>query len=408
MNHGLHLGKIGGVEVILDWSLLIIFVLITFGLGSGLFPQWHSDWSPLLVWGTAIVAAVSFIAAVLVHELSHAWVGRSRGVEINRITLFVFGGMAQMEGEPRRWQDEFWMAIVGPVTSALIGFVCILLGSFLSGDVELQAADIEESIRALGPVPTLLFWLGPVNIILALFNLVPGFPLDGGRVLRAGVWGLFGDLRRATRWASNAGRAFAALLILSGFAMILGYSVPVFGTGLVGGLWLALIGWFLNNAAIMSYRQQVLRDTLGDVTVEQIMQKEITTIAADLSLSELVEEYLLRSEQRVLPVVDGGELVGLVTVDAIRSAARDRWGTTRVSEIMMPAGELTTLQAGDAAIEAMSLLNRGGPGEVPVVARGSNRLLGLLTRENLLKWLAIHGEAIGRTSLGPGAAGPGR
>src|SRR5690606_34380126 len=189
-------------------------------------------------------------------EMSHALVGRARGMTIRRITLFIFGGMAHLEEDAREWRTELYMAAAGPVTSLVIGFACIWLASFGAADVSGNSLQNPEQLLAgLGPGTTLLLWLGPVNIVLGLFNLVPGFPLDGGRVMRAVIWGATGDLHRATRHASNAGRAFAWLLIACGIAMILGMQVPLFGRGFVGGLWLTLIGWFLHNAALMSYRQ---------------------------------------------------------------------------------------------------------------------------------------------------------
>ncbi|MGD8808865.1 MAG: site-2 protease family protein [Gammaproteobacteria bacterium] len=403
MGHGLRLGKIGGVEVVLDWSLLIIFVLITAGLGSGLFARWHSDWGQPLIWGTAIFAAVSFIAAILIHELSHAWVGRARGIEIRKITLFVFGGLAQMEGEPRRWQDEFWMAVVGPFTSALIGFVCIVLGMQFAGDVDLRSADIEASMRELGPAASLLFWLGPVNIVLALFNLVPGFPLDGGRVLRAGLWGLFGDLRRATLWASNAGRVFAGVLIMSGFAMIFGFAIPIFGTGLVNGLWIVLIGWFLHNAAIGSYQQLAIRETLENVTVRQIMQANVAQIDADASVGDFVAGELMNSDQHTFPVVAAGRFLGLVELERIRSVPQAQWHSTRIESLMTPVEELTIVTARDPATKAMTILSRGRPQAIPVVdADDESRVVGLLTHASVLRWLAVFGERSGSDGSRPG------
>lgn len=404
MGHGLRLGKIGGVEVVLDWSLLIIFVLITAGLGSGLFGRWHSDWGQPLIWGTAILAAVSFIAAILIHELSHAWVGRARGIEIRKITLFVFGGLAQMEGEPRRWQDEFWMAVVGPFTSALIGFVCIVLGMQFAGDVDLRSEDIEASMRELGPAASLLFWLGPVNIVLALFNLVPGFPLDGGRVLRAGLWGLFGDLRRATLWASNAGRVFAGVLMMSGFAMIFGFAIPIFGAGLVNGLWFVLIGWFLHNAAIVSYQQLAIRETLENVTVRQIMQANVAQIDADSSVGDFVAGELMNSDQHTFPVVESGRFLGLVELERIRSVPQAQWHSTRIESLMTPVEELTIVTTRDPASKAMTVLSRGRPQAIPVVdADDESRLVGLLTHASVLRWLAVFGERAGGEGSQPGS-----
>lgn len=387
---GLYLGRIGGVDVHLDLSLLIIFVLITVGLGSGAFPRWHPDWSALTVWSTATVAAVLFLAAVLVHELSHAWVGRAQGVEVDRITLFVFGGMAHMGSEPRRWQAEFWMAVVGPITSAVIGVGSIALGSAAAGNVEWQSGSIEETMSALGPVPSLLLWLGPVNILLAVFNLVPGFPLDGGRVLRATLWGLTGDMIRATRWAANAGRLVAAILILCGFAMILGYTLPVFGTGIVNGLWIALIGWFLNNAAVLSYQQLLARASLEGIRVERLMRTSVATVRSDMRVDELVEERVMETGQKALPVVDRGHFEGLVGVDDLRKTPRADWSTTKVAQIMTPASRIEPLHADEDALEAMSRLGRSRIDALPILDENDERVLGLLTRDDVLKWLTLH------------------
>jgi Zn-dependent protease len=191
-----------------------------------------------------------FFCSVLTHELSHAFVGRALGASIRRITLFVFGGMAQLEGEPRSWGAELWTAIVGPVTSLVLAVVFSMLAGATSGSSLFDPNNPTAALARLGTLPTLLLWLGQVNFMLGLFNLVPGFPLDGGRVLRAILWGVTGNLQKATRWASFLGQITAWALIGIGLAMVLGAQVPFFGTG-VGGLWLAFIGWFLNNAAMM-------------------------------------------------------------------------------------------------------------------------------------------------------------
>ncbi len=210
---GLRLGHIAGIEIAADWSLLIIFWLITFTLAVGLFPGWHPDLSAALSWASALAAAVLFFASVLTHALSHALVGRAHGIVIRRITLFMFGGMAQMENEPSTWRAEFAMAIVGPLASLALGFSFLGLAAIISAPLDVDPDKPQEALAALAPLPTLLVWLGPVNIILAIFNLVPGFPLDGGRVLRAILWAVTGNLRLATRRASQAGQGFAWLLM---------------------------------------------------------------------------------------------------------------------------------------------------------------------------------------------------
>src|SRR5690606_36047103 len=284
MRRGFHLGRVFGVDVHLDWSLLIIFTLVTMSLGAGGLPSWHPDWSPATVWLTAVAAATLFLLSVLIHEMSHALVGRLYGIEVPRITLFVFGGVAQMREEPKAWRAELWMALAGPLTSLALGALFLGLGVSTAGPMPDVIDDPEALVRSLSPLSTLFFWLGPINIVLAIFNLVPGFPLDAGRVLRALVWGATGSLERATRIASGSGRFFAWLLIGTGLAMALGVRVPFFGTGVLGGLWLALIGWFLNNAAVMSYRQLLVRESLGDVKVARLMNPSVQDVSPQLSV----------------------------------------------------------------------------------------------------------------------------
>lgn len=382
------LARIAGIDVHVDWSLAIIFFLIVMSLAGGLFPAWHPDWNASLAFGVAIAAALLFFGSVLAHEMAHSLVGRAYGMPIRRITLFIFGGMAHLGEEPRDWKAEFWMAIVGPLTSLAIGAVCLGIAGLAAGSVAVAAQSPAELFATLRPLPTLLVWLGQVNIVLALFNLVPGFPLDGGRVLRAMIWGATGNLRRATRIASAAGQAFAWLLIAFGIAMILGARLPIFGTGLVNGMWLAFIGWFLNNAALMSYRQLLTREALDDVPVSRLMNTRFESVAPDLTVERLVEDYLLHSPQRAYPVVEGERLLGLVCqrdIDRLDVAFRAQ---TPVSAIMTPAHELSVVAPEEDAFDVLAILAERDLNQLPVVEGG--RVLGLIRREDVLKWLALN------------------
>lgn len=384
----LRLGSIAGIEIDVDWSLLIIFFLITFSLAAGVFPAWHPDWSPMLAWMTALAAAVLFFASVLTHELSHAIVGRANGIEIGRITLFIFGGMAHMEREPPSWRAEFWMAIVGPLTSLVLGFGFLWLAALVSGPLEIDPDNPHEALAALGPIATLLAWLGPINILLGLFNLVPGFPLDGGRVLRAMIWGATGNLRLATRWASRAGQGFALLLMATGLVMMLGMQVPFFGSGFVNGLWLAFIGWFLNTIAGMSYRQLLIDESLGHVTVRQLMQTRFTRIDPLMRVRTLVDEQLMPSGQRAFPVEDDGQFLGMVSLSDLRKRESTAWASTIVSEIMTPVAALVTVAPEQDAAEALALLGQRDLNQLPVIE--NSELVGLLRREDIVKWLSLH------------------
>ena len=397
--HGVRIGRIAGVMVTMDWSLLIIFGLITLALAGGLLPSWHPDWGALVTWLTAAVAAALFLVSVLVHELAHAVVGRRLGVRVRHITLFVLGGLAHMESEPRTWRAELGMALAGPLMSLALGVGSLVLAGLVAGPIELDPADPTKAIARLGPVATVLFWLGPVNILLGLFNLVPGFPLDGGRVLRALLWGLTGDLLAATRWAAGAGRVFGWVLIASGFAMILGLRVPLLGSGPVAGVWIALIGWFLNSAAVMSLRRVVAEQWLGGVPASKVMERDFVAIPPGLSVRALIDEHLIGTSHRVFPVVDDGQLLGLVCVADLRKVSREEQALTPVSAVMTPLVQLQVLGPSDTAGSALDRLTQHGVNQLPVVDQG--RLLGLVSREDILTWLALRRGGSGESMQQP-------
>lgn len=383
---GMRLFRLFGIEVYLDWSIIIVFGLITASLGLGLIPTWHPELSPMVTIGMALVAAVLFILSVLIHEFSHALVGRTQGMTVRRITLFVFGGMAHLESEASTWKGEFWMTIVGPLTSLALGVGFLFLGGLLAKPGVLRAGNPEELMAALSPVDTLLLWLGTINILLALFNMIPGFPLDGGRVLRALLWGGTGSFYKATRWATWGGRAFAALLISAGVAMMLGVRLPLFGTGLISGLWLAFIGWFLHNAAVMTYRQLKMRRVLQDVPVSRLLRSGVIRVPASISVQELVDQYVLgHGDQRAWAVERDGRLVGLITLHDVRAVDRGARSRTSVAETMTPWDRLQTTTPEDDAGMAFEQLSKKGVGQLPVVKNGE--LVGLLRREELMHWI---------------------
>ena len=388
---GFRLGSLFGIEVAIDWSLTVIFFLIAFSLAVGVFPAWHPEWSPALNWLTAIAAAVVFFASLLAHEFSHALVGRRIGVDVRRITLFMFGGMAHMENEPPSWRGEFLMAIVGPLTSLVLGIVFLWIAAVVHGPILFDPENPAATMATLGPVVSVLLWLGPINILLALFNLVPGFPLDGGRVLRALLWGATGSQQLATRWASRAGQGFGWLLIATGILMILGWRVPVFGTGFVGGLWLIFIGWFLSAAAVASYRQLLMQHSLGQVPVRQLMQSSVTRVDPKTPVSTLVEDLVMPSGQRAFPVETDGRLVGMVSLSDLQKIPREAWDRTTISEIMTPVSGLTMLAPEQGAVEALEILGQRDLNQLPVVS--GDVLHGLLRREDIVKWLALHGAS---------------
>lgn len=387
---GFRLTRLAGIDIAVDWSLLIVFLLLVLSLGMGVFPAWHPDWSLEFSVLMALAAAVLFFASVLLHEMAHALVGRAGSMPVDRITLFIFGGVAHLRQAPRTWRLELLTAVVGPVTSFLISGLSVLAVRFAARNVAVDPAFPEAVVAELSPIATLFLWLGEINLMLALFNLIPGFPLDGGRVLRAIIWGITGDLRRATRRAAQAGQVFSWLLVVAGLAMMLGLPVPFFGTGIIGGLWVMMIGWFLNSAAVMSYRQLLLNESIEGVAVARVMQSDFASVDGEMPLSRLVDDFLLPGSQRAFPVLDGGRFAGLVSLRDVRKVAREDWPRTLVRDVMTPASGISGVAPETSAAEAMVTLGREGVNQLPVIKDGQVR--GMVSRENILKLLSLYGD----------------
>jgi Zn-dependent protease/predicted transcriptional regulator len=387
MRSGIGLGKLFGIKIRVDFSLLVIFLLVAVSLGAGVFPSWHPDWTPTLVWSVAFIAAVLFFVSVLLHELAHALVAKAFGARVRSITLFLFGGMANIEREPATPKEEALIAGVGPLTSIAIGIVCATIAGAATAASANVTSDPIAAIERLSPAVTLLAWLGPVNIVLGLFNLLPGFPLDGGRLFRAFLWSITGDLRRATRWASEVGRAIGFGLIAIGILMAFGVSLPIFGSGVSGGLWLALIGLFLSNAASSSYQQLVMRELLAHVPVGRLMRTR-SPIAVDAheSVRRVVEDYVLPTGESSFPVVIDGVPVGMVRVADLRRVPREAWDTTSVSRIAIPLSRLTVVERDDEAFDAVQELGREDSDALLVVER-DGRLAGVVRRQDIARWM---------------------
>lgn len=382
------MGRIAGVDVRVDWSVLIVFWLIVVNLGGGMFPAHHPEWSPTFSWTMGAVAALLFFLSILAHELSHALVGRANGVPVAGITLFIFGGIAHMRGEPKSPRAELLMTVVGPLTSLIIGAVSLWWGTHLAAPAIIDAADPLRAFQDVGPFATILLWLGPINIMLGIFNLVPAFPLDGGRVLRAALWAATRDLTKATRWAAGIGQGFGLLLIFSGVSMIFGVGVPWLGRGLVPGLWTAFIGWFLYRAAATSYSRVLISDLLDDVPVARLMRRDPAVVYPELSLATLVDEYLMASGDRAFPVVDGAHLVGIVTTEDVRNIRREEWTTTRVRQVMTRTPQLAVAKPDETAASALTKLAERDIEQLPVVD-AADSLVGIIRRRDILRWLEL-------------------
>ncbi len=278
--HAFRIGKLFGIEIRVDWSWLFIFVLLTWNLTT-VFSGWHPSWPLFEAFVVALVASVLFFGCILLHELAHSLVARRHDLRVRSITLFLFGGVSNIEHEPPSARAEFLIAVVGPITSILLG-IGFLGAALLTTAVPLEdVGTVWTGYARLGPFETLVAWLGPINLIIGAFNLIPAFPLDGGRVLRSILWGITGNLRTSTRRVSAIGQLFGWMFIVTGIAMTFGVHVVFFGTGLAGGLWLAFIGWFLHGAAARSYKRLAIDDALSGHSVEEVMRRGGPTVSPE-------------------------------------------------------------------------------------------------------------------------------
>jgi CBS domain-containing protein len=284
------------------------------------------------------------------------------------------------------------MAILGPVTSLEIGFGLLLLSGVGIQPQNLQQLNPMEFLGELGAVQTLAVWLGSINILLGVFNLIPGYPLDGGRVLRSIFWAISNDLRKATRWASYVGQAIAWAMIVSGIAMIFGIQIPFFGQGLINGIWLIFIGWFLNTAASRGYQQLVIRDVLEDVPVRRMTKRNPPTVPLNISVDELVEDHIMQRDDHAFPVMDGEKLMGIVCLDDVRRVPGTERAKTSVSEIMTPRAELVTLGPDDDASEALQLITSNAVRQLVVLE--NDELFGLVRRRDIVRFLQVQSDEI--------------
>jgi len=367
--NAIRLGSLFGIPVRVHISWFLIFVLVTWSLAGAYFPQRYPHWSSGLYWGVGLATSLLFFVSVLLHELAHSLVARWIGIPVRHITLFIFGGVAQIAREPGSPGAEFFMSIVGPLTSlALAG---------LFGVGWLLSRGANEVLAAL------TFYLTGINAGLAFFNILPGFPLDGGRVLRSLLWAWHGDFRQATRIVSLAGQGLAYLFILTGIWQI-------FKGNWSGGLWIAFIGWFLDNAAQTSYRQVALRSLLDGHTVREVMTRECYPLPPEITLEKVINEYLLGTGRRCFPVVDQGHLRGLMTLHNIKRIPREHWPVTTVEVAMTPLAELRAIGPDVELWSALQEMTEEGVNQLPVVEEG--QLLGMLGRDNILTFLRTKAE----------------
>jgi Zn-dependent protease len=363
------LGKIFGIQIGIHYSWLFIFILLTVSLSSTYYPGTYPEFSSSTNWILGILSSLLLFGSVLAHELGHSIVAQRRGIPVKSITLFIFGGAASITKEAETPGAEFSMAITGPAISFLLAGIFWLI-SIVVGDTS----------QVVSAVAT---YLALINAILGVFNLVPGFPLDGGRVFRSIIWAVTNNFRRATRIATGTGQGFAYLLIIGGMAY-------AFLIDLLGGLWLAFIGWFLSNAASGSYRQTLMTEILREGRVKDIMTTDFQSIPPDLSLQEALHDYMMQYNQRALPVMSGQKLEGLITMTDVKKKPREQWSSVLVSEVMTGIGELRTVGQEDALTTVVQLMENGKLSQLPVIY--SERLVGLISRSDLIRYLRFHQE----------------
>jgi Zn-dependent protease/CBS domain-containing protein len=356
--------RIAGIQVRVDSSWVVIALLITYSMylrTAVLYPELSGGGAVAL----GIGATVLFFGSVLVHELAHALVSQARGIRVQDITLFLFGGATRAKVESRGPADEFLIALVGPLTSGLLAALFGIIAS-LGGDV-LSA-----------PLAGTFGYLAWTNLLLAAFNLVPGFPLDGGRLLRAAIWRATGNLARATRIASAAGQGVGWLLVAGGVAWLL-------AGDLAGGIWFAFIGWFLVQAARSSYQQLQLQQLLGGVEAEDVMARDLLRIPPELSLQDAVDEYFMRYDHSGFPVEDQGRTIGLLTLRGVRRVPREQWPTRRVRDHMVPLGDQVVVAPHARMDGVLDKLQDGEANRVLVVEDGE--VVGIITPTDLARWL---------------------
>ena len=318
----IRIGRLFGIDLGLDWSWIFIFLLSTFSLARG-FAQGNEGWTPLESWAGAILASLLFFTSILLHEFGHSLTSSALGLPVRSITLFIFGGLARLTGEPKRPRDEFLIAAAGPAVSVVLGLGFLLVSAALP--------DQPAATKVLGVV---CGWLGTINLVLAGFNLVPGFPLDGGRLFRALVWHLTGSFERATFAAAAAGSVFAYFLISAGIL------IALLGGALFNGLWLAFIGWFLLSAAHGSTLQIVLRRQLGGVSLGPAAAPLEPMVDQDTSVAEAIENIVLRHGSRTFFVGDTQRPLGMVTLHELKKVPAEERNSTPVRTIMLTAPEL--------------------------------------------------------------------
>jgi Zn-dependent protease len=379
MKSSLRLFRIAGIEIGVHYTWILIFVLLSWSLAQGFFPQLYPGWDTVTYWITGVVATLLLFVSVLVHELAHSLVAQARGMTVNSITLFIFGGVSNLADEPEKPKVELVMSIVGPLSSlALAGIFWGLL--HIVGDQH-------------SPLAATFGYLALINALLAGFNLLPGFPLDGGRILRAILWNRTGNLVKATNIAATVGRFMGWGFI--GFGLF-----QVFAGNFIGGIWFAFIGWFLSSSADASRREVTLREQISNVQVKEVMAKNAVLISPDISVAELVSNVFRKQHGRAVPVCQNDQVIGIVTVTDVKELPREKWEETAVKEIMT-SRPLYSVTPDDDLNTALRLITKHDINQV-LVLRGVE-CTGLVSRSDILTYLQLSQELGLKQKVGPNA-----
>jgi Zn-dependent protease len=357
------LGRILGIPVGLDYSWFLIFALFTWSLAESYYPAEFKNWPPLLYWFIGALTAIMLFVSVLLHELGHSVMALRYKMPVRSITLFIFGGVAQIGAEPPSAVAEFLIAIAGPAVS-------FALAVFFYA--------VQPAVTGIQPLLGLAKYLAYINLALVVFNLIPGFPLDGGRVFRAILWAVTKNMRRATLIAANVGRFFGFLFIFVGVW-------EVFSGNIGGGLWTAFIGWFLDNAASAQVHQVVFQGLLAGHKVSQAMSSHCATAPGDLTLQQLVDEHVLVGSHRCFLITRGQDAVGLMTLHRIKEVPRREWATTSAAEVMLPLDQLKRTDPDTELWTALQQMDRDGVNQLPVTR--DNQVIGMLSREDVITFL---------------------
>ena len=363
MKGAIRLGSIRSIEIGVHYNWLLIFFLVAWSLAMGYFPQSYPGWTQLVYWTTGVIASILLFVSVLLHELAHSFVAQARGLPVRSITLFIFGGVSNIVREAENPRTEFAMAVVGPLSSLVIAGV--FYGLFLVVP------------NKLDPLAALLSYLALINAFLAVFNLIPGFPLDGGRVLRSIIWGATGNLVKATNIAATVGRLFGWGLIGVGLFQIL-------RGNFLGGLWIAFIGWFLSNAADSSRQETTVQEYLKGFKVKDVMTPNPQTISPGATVLEVVQGIFSQYHRRAVPVARDGKLVGIVTLTNIRGLPQEKWTITPVEAIMTKA-PLQCVSPEDDLARAMAMIAEQDVNQVLVCT--DSGLVGIISRADIIRHL---------------------